>query len=164
MRQRRRGQALVEAALLLPILLALAAVPLAAASWGHARLDAIEAARTTVWEAATGVTPRTAGARVRLTRQGTRVRADAARPAPAGASPFLAAGATGARPVTTLTATLELDTVPPDAGTEPPGRRAVRARWLGGRAAAPLRTLMKFFIRDEPVRVDFDARPTGGGR
>ncbi len=162
-----RGQALVELAIVAPLLIAIAAIPVAAAAWAQRRLDVLEAAREAAWAATAGVAAPAAGLplRVRIERTSAGLaRAEARVPAPAAASPVLAAGPADPRPPGELTARIELDTLPLYAGTEEAGRRAVRSRWLGGIPGSPVRTLLELFIKDEPVRVDFDARPSSGGR
>lgn len=162
MRRSARGQALVELALALPVLLALLAVGAAASAWGNAQLDALERAREAAWAAVAG--GRGPDQRGVVVRQGVTglVRAEAATRPPS-ALPFLEPDPGGPRPPARLRAALELDTLPLAAGTESAGRDAIRQRWLGGRATAPLATMIKLFIRDDAIRVDFDARPPRRG-
>lgn len=156
--RRARGQALVELALTLPLLLALVAIPVAAAAWGHRQLDTLDSAREAVWAATVGGRSADVGARVERRRSGL-VRAEATVDAPVRVSPFLEPDPVDPGRLEHLVATLELDTLSLEAGTEAAGIRAVRDRWHGGLATAPLRTMIKLLIRDEPVRVDFDVRP-----
>lgn len=168
MRRRSRGQALVELALVVPVLLTLLVVSFAFGLWGHRRLAVLEASRDAAWDTTAGISRPAADppVAVRLRRPGAGlVRAEAHAPAPGVGSPFLPERGTDARPPDALDAALELDVLPLDAGTEAAGVRAVRARWLGGAPGVAVRTLIRSFIRDEPVRVDFDARPSPeGGR
>lgn len=167
MRRRSRGQALVELALVAPVLLTLLVVPLAFGLWAHGRLAALEASRDAAWDATAGIARPSASppVRVRLGRPSAGlVRAEARAGAPDSDSPFLPGRGADARLPDTLDAVLELDVLPLDAGTEAAGVRAVRARWLGGAPGIAVRTLIRSFIRDEPIRVDFDARPSPEGR
>jgi hypothetical protein len=60
-----------------------------------------------------------------------------------------------------LEAAALLYTVPHSAGTEASGRAAVRAGWLGGLLAGPARGLLRSLLADDPIRLNFDARPLG---
>lgn len=167
MSRRARGQALVELALVAPVLLALLAVPAAFGAWGHRQLTALEATRDAAWDMTAGVSrpPTGRGVHVRVHRPSEGlVRAEARVPAPPAVSPFLPTRGADPRPPDALDAVLELDLLPLDAGTEEAGVRAVRARWLGGAPGLPVRAMIRFFIRDEPIRVDFDARPSPEAR
>lgn len=162
MRRVPRGQALVELGLILPLLFLVVAVPVASALWGHRQLDALDRAREAAWAVAAGAPPpRTGEVRVQG-RAGGLVRVEATAPAPA-APRVLGSDSRGPRPSARLEASLEIDTVALVAGTEAAGVRAVEERWLGGRAAPPLRILIKLLIRHDPVRVDFDVRPPRRG-
>jgi hypothetical protein len=164
--RRARGQALVELALVAPVLLALVAIPVASSAWAHRQLTAIEASRDAAWNATagTGSSLHAPEIRLRVRRPSMGlVRAETRVPAPPRVSPFLPPGGVGPGAPVTLEAALELDVLPLSAGTEEAGVRAVRARWLGGAAGVPVRALIKFLIREEPIRVDFDARPSSEG-
>ncbi len=165
---RKAGQALVELALVGPVLLLVILVPLVAARWAERRLLALSAARDGAWEGTIALPARLAappaGARVTVARHRDLVRATATiaggpagTPAPRGFVDLLP----GPPP---LGASLELRVVPPEAGTEAAGRAAVQRRWLGGGPARSIRALLRRLLGEEPVRVNFDAVPSEGGR
>ncbi len=161
-----RGQALVELALLAGLLLLLLLVPVAAVRWAEQRLAVLAAARHAAWEATVTPPGRPAAApfaaRVTLARDRSgRVRATATvedrRDAHAGQIARLPGP--GA-----LRAAVELHVVPLTAGTEAAGRTAVERQWLGGPPARPLRALLRRLLGEDPIRVDFDARPEASNR
>jgi hypothetical protein len=149
MRRGRRGQALAEAVLLLPVVVLLIAAPVAVVDLADRRLTGLEAARHAAWDAtvpAARAQPASPVA-VRVSRQ------------PDGL--VTAVVRVHAREAGHLEATALLYTVSHGAGTEASGRSAVREGWLGGLLARPARELLRTLLGEDPIRLDFDARPLG---
>lgn len=161
---RCHGQALVELALLGALLLLLLLIPLVADRWAERRLAVLAAARHAVWEAtvAPPARPATAPARARVALvrgRGGLVRAvatveDDQHNARSRQPEW---GRLADPPA--LSAALELHAVPLETGTEAAGRVAVERQWLGGPPAWPIRALLRRLLGEDPIRVDFDARP-----
>jgi hypothetical protein len=157
---RPRGHALVELALVVPLLGLLAALPVAFHRWTERRLAVIDAARQAAWGATVArPAPRQAppGVRAGLRRAGDGLlsgHAEADPPQAVGtlAGPLAAAAAP-------LRGAVGLYVLSPGAGTQAEGSAAVSRAWLGGAPGTFARSLLRRQLGADPIRVDFDALP-----
>jgi hypothetical protein len=156
---RSRGHALVELALVVPLLGLLAALPVAFDRWTARRLAVIDAARQAAWGATVArpaPRPVAPGVRAGLRRAGEGLVSGHAQADPPQAVGTLAGPLAAAAP---LRGAVGLYVLPPGAGTEAEGSAAVRRAWMGGAPGTFARSLLRAQLGAEPVRVDFDARP-----
>jgi TadE-like protein len=161
---RTRGDALVELALVLPLLGLLAALPLAFDRWTERRLAVIDAARQAAWGATVaGPVPRPAapGVRAGLGRaDGGLHRGHAEADPPRLGATLAGLPAAGDR----LRGAVGLYVLSPGGGTEAEGAAAVRRAWLGGPPGAVARSLLRAQLGADPIRLEFDALPEAAAR